>query len=1184
MYLKKLELQGFKSFADKTVLEFMPGITTVIGPNGSGKSNISDAIRWVLGEQSMKSLRGSKTEDVIFAGTQSRKSVGFAEVSMVMDNSDQKLPIEYNEVTITRKIYRSGESGYFINKTPCRLKDVLELFMDTGIGKDGYSIIGQGKIDEILSNKSDERRHIFEEAAGIVKYRVRKAESEKKLEQAKLNLLRINDIISEIETSIEPTRIQAEKAKQFLKLRDELKSIEIGLFIHNINDYKKRIEEVINDQDIYNTQLVRENERLSNIQETKEKLRASLDNITEQIEKMQNLGFENDKKKEQIKADINLNLEKISNNNSNFERLEKEIIENEERLKILEEEKNQKNSKKINLTENKEKFAKELEEKEASLKELTDKMSSKELEMETKKKKVEDNTDEKYEISNTISTLVANVENSKARKKVIEEEINSNISELDSSRMTKSEISQKFAEIEAKREKIKNNLNEIENKRNEAETKLKDYDLKINQAESEMRMKDSRLKFLIETEKEKEGYIRSVKAILQDCEKDSSLKKGVHGVIANLVSVPKEYEVAIEMCLGQTMQNIVTDTEEDAKKLVNHLRKFNLGRASFLPISSVKGKKLDKIKTEKGVIGIASDLVKFDKKYEQIILSLLGRTLIVDNMDNAIAIARKNSYGFRIVTLEGDVLNPSGAISGGSVSTKTVNILGRSREIEDLKKYIAKLQEKIANLKKEKEDYESSIEDLLEEVTALDNELKDIEIVYATEKQKVISIEEAVSKVEKRLEKLRDEDKSIDEQLNINKETQKDLNDKILALDEENNNLNKEIEEFASNNKETQSIVDDLNFDITNLKISVSSFDESEASIDEIVERINKDIENINISTSNKQDQKEKIIEDNKNLELTNEELNTQIENLIKEVSNSGNKVEELKNDRIAKNAKLEETEESFTDQMEKIDGLKEQINKADIKKSKYEVELEQIISKMWEEYEITPNDPGEYQEPKNVAEVQKQVNELRSQMKEIGSVNIDSIEEYKKLKERYDFMNEQRLDLETTMAKLRNVISDMTSVMKKQFEERFKIINKNFSEVFIELFGGGRAELKLTDEENILESGIEIEVQPPGKKLQNMMLLSGGERAFTAIALLFAILKINPAPFCVLDEIEAALDDVNVYRFAEYLKKFAQNSQFLVITHRKGTMEAANTVYGITMQENGISKLLSLDLKEQKK
>lgn len=1181
MYLKKLELQGFKSFADKTVLEFMPGITTVIGPNGSGKSNISDAIRWVLGEQSMKSLRGSKTEDVIFAGTQNRKSLGFAEVSMVMDNSDQKLPIEYNEVTITRKLYRSGESGYYINKTPCRLKDVLELFMDTGIGKDGYSIIGQGKIDEILSNKSEERRHIFEEAAGIVKYRVRKVESEKKLEQTKLNLLRINDIISEIEANIEPTKIQAEKAKEYLRLRDELKSIEIGLFIHNINDYKKRIEEVINDQDIYNTQLVRENERLSNIQELKEKLRASLDNITEQIEKMQNLGFENEKKKEQIKADININLEKINNNNANFERLEKEIIENDERLKVLEEETNQKNDKKTNLTENKDKFVKELEEKEAELKKLTDKMSEKELDMETKKKKVEDNTDEKYEISNAISTLKANVENSNSRKKVVEEEIEVNISELDSSRMQKSEISQKFAEIEAKREKIKGDLNKIDEKRKESDAKLKEYDLKINQCESEIRMKDSRMKFLIETEKEKEGYIRSVKSILQDCEKDLSLKKGVHGVIANLISVPKEYETAIEMCLGQSMQNIVTDTEEDAKKLVEHLRKFNLGRASFLPITSVKGKKLDKIKSERGVIGIASDLVKFDKKYEQIVLSLLGRTLIVDTMDNAIAIARKNSYGFRIVTLQGDVLNPSGAISGGSVSTKTVNILGRSREIEELKKTIADLEKKVEKLKKDKSEYESSIEDLLEEIEGLENELKDIEIVYATEKQRVLSIEEAVSKVEKRLEKLRDEKKSIEEQLKINEQTQNDLNEKISAIDEENKKLSEEIEEFSNHNKETQTIVDDLNFDITNLKISVSSFDESEASINEIVERINNDIENLKQSTENKKEQKIRLTEENDKLEELNIKLNEEAENLLKEVSNSGTKVEELKNDRITKNQKLEEAEENFTNQMEKIDDLKEQVNKADVKKSKYEVELEQIISKMWEEYEITPNDPGEYEEPKNVAEVQKQVNKIRGEMKELGSVNIDSIEEYKKLKERYDFMNEQRLDLETTMAKLRNVITDMTAVMKKQFEDRFRVINKNFSEVFVELFGGGKAELKLTDEDNILESGIEIEVQPPGKKLQNMMLLSGGERAFTAIALLFAILKINPAPFCVLDEIEAALDDVNVYRFAEYLKKFAKESQFLVITHRKGTMEAANTVYGITMQENGISKLLSLDLKK---
>lgn len=1181
MHLKRIELQGFKSFADKTVLEFLPGITTVIGPNGSGKSNISDAIRWVLGEQSMKSLRGSKTEDVIFAGTQNRKSLGFAEVSMVIDNSDQKLPIEYMEVTITRKLYRNGESGYFINKTPCRLKDVLELFMDTGIGKDGYSIIGQGKIDEILSNKSEERRHIFEEAAGIVKYRVRKAESEKKLEQAKLNLLRINDIISEIETNIEPTKLQAEKAKEFLRLRDELKSIEIGLFIYNINDYKKKIEEILNDQEVFNTQLVRESERLSNMQELKEELKENIDKITNQIEQMQNLGFENEKKKEQINSSININLEKISNNKANYERLEKEISENDEKLVMLEDEKNKKQVKKTNLTENREKFAKELEEKENELKVLTDKMSEKELEIEEKKKKIEDNTDERYEMTNTISTLVANVENSNARKKAIKSEIEQDISELDSSRLIKSEISQKFTEIETKRNKIKEDLNSIDEKRKLADTKLKEYDIKINQYESEMRIKDSRLKFLIETEKEKEGYIRSVKAILKDCDKDVSLKKGVHGVIANLIEVPKEYETAIEMCLGQTMQNIVTDTEEDAKKLVNHLRKFNLGRASFLPITSVRGKKLEKIKAERGVIGIASDLVKFDKKYEQIILSLLGRTLIVDGMDNAINIARKNSYGFKIVTLEGDVLNPSGAISGGSVSPKTVNILGRSREIEALKKEISSLEKKINNLKREKEEYQDSIEDTLEEVAALDNELKDIEIVYATEKQKVVSIEETVAKAEARLEKLRQEEKTIDEQLEINKKTQEELKEKIKAFDDENEILSNEVKQFAEANKDTQKYADDLNFDITNLKISVSSFDESEASIDEIMERINQDIENIKKSSDNKNVQKAEILTENSNLENLNIELKNKIDELVKEVTNSGTKVEELKEDRITKNAKLEETEQNLVDQMEKINGLKEQINKGDVKKSKLETELEQIVAKMWEEYEITPNDPGEYTEPKNVSEVQKQVNSLREQMKALGSVNIDAIEEYKKLKERYDFMSEQRLDLETTMAKLRNVISDMTEVMKKQFAERFIIINRNFAEVFKELFGGGKAELKLTDEDNILESGIEIEVQPPGKKLQNMMLLSGGERAFTAIALLFAILKINPAPFCVLDEIEAALDDVNVYRFAEYLKKFSADVQFLVITHRKGTMEAANTVYGITMEENGISKLLSLDLKK---
>jgi len=1181
MYLKRLELQGFKSFADKTVLEFMPGITTVIGPNGSGKSNISDAIRWVLGEQSMKSLRGAKTEDVIFAGTQNRKSLGFSEVSLVIDNSDQKLPIEYSEVTVTRKLYRSGESGYFINKAPCRLKDVLELFMDTGIGKDGYSIVGQGKIDEILSNKSEERRHVFEEAAGIVKYRTRKQEAEKKMEQAKVNLLRINDIISEIETNIEPARLQSEKAREFLKIRDELKSIEIGLFIHNINDYKSKITEVLDTQDIFNTQLIRENERLSNIQELKEELKVSLDSITEQIEKAQNLGFENERKKEKFKTEISLNEQKLVNNRENFSRLDLEIAENDEKLRILEEEIGQKSSKKDVLVGNKEKFVKELEEKETTLKELTENMSEKELEIENKKKKIDENVDKKFEFSNVISTLKANVENYKSREKAIKSEIDLNISELDSSRLTKSEIIQKFSEIEVNRNKIKDKLSESDKNKNEIENKIKDITLKINKCDSDIRVKDSRLKFLQETEREKEGYIRSVKALLQECEKISSLKKGVHGVIANLISVPKEYEIAIEMCLGQSMQNIVTETEEDAKKLVEHLRKFNLGRASFLPIASVKGKKIEKVNSEKGVIGVASDLVSCEKKYEQIILNLLGRTVIVDNMDNAIKIAKKNLYGFRIVTLEGDILNPSGSISGGSVQNKTVNILGRSREIEELKKKIKELDSEVSKLKKEKEKYDQKLHELMEKRIDFDEKLKKIDIVYATEKQKVISVEEDVNKIEVRLEKLKEENESISRGLKENLVQQEDLNEKVLLMDEENKTLNSEISDFMEKNKSSQKIVDDLNFDITNLKISVSSFDESETSINEMLDRIGLDIDNIKSSSENKENQKKKILLDNEKLENLNNDLHKKIDDLILEVSSSGTKIEELKKDRVNKNKKLEETEENFKEQMEKIDDLKDQINKCDVKKSKFDFELEQIVSKMWDEYELTPNDPGEYQEPKNVQEVQKRANELRNNIKAIGSVNIDAIEEYRKLKERYDFMNEQRLDLETTMAKLRNMISEMTNVMKNQFATRFKKINKNFEEIFIELFGGGKAELRLTDEENVLESGIEIEVQPPGKKLQNMLLLSGGERAFTAIALLFAILKLNPAPFCVLDEIEAALDDVNVYRFAEYLRKFAKDSQFLVITHRKGTMEVANTVYGITMEENGISKLLSLDLKK---
>ena len=1180
MYLKRLELQGFKSFADKTILELRPGITTVIGPNGSGKSNISDAIRWVLGEQSMKSLRGTKSLDIIFAGTQNRKSLGFAEASLVFDNSDGALPIEFTEVTVTRKIYRSGETGYYINKTPCRLKDVLELFMDTGIGKDGYSIIGQGKIDEILSNKSEDRRHIFEEAAGIVKYRSRKEEAEKKLEHTKLNLLRINDIISEIEGNLGPLQTQSEKAKKYLNLREELKNIEVGLFVYNIEKYKENLQQIVQDIDVMQSQCNDEEGKLERVKILKEELKSSIDEITEQIENMSNLGFESQKEIEQLNSNINVARTRITNNNENSVRFTDEIKEQNGKIQELKQELEQKEAKKDNLKQNKEKFEKELNEKQEELAKITEKLSAKELEIEGYKQTVEQNTDKKYELQSEINAQEINFQNYEKRQNQIKQEIQTTISELDNTRMNKEEISKGFYESENKKNKAQKSLEEVAKQKQEANQKIKLFESNINILSSDMRIKESRLKFLIETEKEKEGYIKSVKSLLKDCENIKDLGKGMHGVLANIIEVPDELETAIEMCLGASLQNIVTDTEEDAKKLVEHLRKNNLGRASFLPIASVKGKKLEKIKgNESGVIGIVSDLVKFNKKYEQIILNLLGRTVIVDNMDTAIKVAKQNGYTFRIVTKDGDLINPSGAITGGSVAKKTVNILGRGKEIEKLEKEIKNIKAKIQKLEEEKEEYEQSIEGILELSANLEKELQEIDITYATEKQKMISIDENIQKLQNRLNKLKEEQKNLENLKQEAIEQKEKIQEETQKITNQNEELSKLISEFAELNKDDQKYIDDLNFDITNLKISVSSFDESESSIQEIQERINQELNNAKASIENKNNQIEQIKVDNENLEKSIQETLNKIEEIKQKVNNSSSEIEKMKQERTQKSEKLSKQEDEITSKFKIIEDLKSQLVKLDVKKTKVEEDINTIINKMWEEYELTPNNVEGYAKPENVALTQKRVNNIRTEIRDLGSVNVDSIEEYKNLKDRYDFMSEQRLDLENTMSKLRKVITDMTQIMKEQFREKFKIINKNFGEVFAELFGGGKASLNLEDEENILECGIEITVQPPGKKLQNMMLLSGGEKAFTAIALLFAILKINPAPFCVLDEIEAALDDVNVFRYADYLKKFTEHTQFLVITHRKGTMEAADTVYGVTMEESGISKLLSMKL-----
>lgn len=935
-------------------------------------------------------------------------------------------------------------------------------------------------------------------------------------------------------------------------------------------------------QEILKNQSEDETKKLVEMQSKKEELKLEIDKLISNIENMQNLGYEHNQKQEKLNSEINLANQRKENNKENHERLIKEIQELSEKINNLEEDKKQKQDKKINLNKNKEQFEQELKEKEAKLQELTGKLSEKEIEIEQKKAKIQENVDKKHEENSNISLGKANYENLEKRERILKNELSNIISELDETRLTKSEVENNYINAENKKNEISKKLENIIETKEKSTEKIKNYEENKNKLETELRFKESRLRFLIETEKEKEGYNKTIKSLLIDCERNKELANGMHGVLANLINVDKEYETAIEMCLGASLQNIVTETEDDAKRLVDYLRKNNLGRASFLPISSVRGKKVDRLikNNLSGVIGIASDLIKTDKKYEQIILNLLGKTVIVDNMDTGIILARQNSYSFRIVTLKGDIINASGAITGGSVQTKTVNILGRTREIEELEEETKKLKNRIDEIIREKEEYINSIENILKMSETLENEAKQNDIIYATEKQKLISIEESVNKLQNNLKNHREELENINnEKQRIETEKQEHIKN-INELEKETEKLEIEVQNFVELHKNEQKYIDDLNFEITNLKISVSSFEESNLSIDEVIEMIDKDIRTNKQSVLMKEEQKQKLQEDNKLIDENVLKLKEEIEEMKLKIQNSGNEIEKLKEVRLNKNEELTKTEKDIEEEQENINNIKDQISKIDLKKSKVELELEQIINKMWEEYELTPNNVTNYEKADNPQNTTKQVNNLKSQIKELGSVNVDAIEEYKITKERYDFLSEQRLDLENSSTKLKKVIQDMTQIMKTQFKEQFEIINKNFGEVFKELFGGGKANLILNDEEDILNCGIDIEAQPPGKKLQNMMLLSGGEKALTAIAILFAILKINPAPFCVLDEIEAALDDINVYRFADYLKKFANKTQFLVITHRKGTMQAADTVYGVTMEENGISKLLSMKLK----
>lgn len=1181
MQLKKLEIQGFKSFADKTEILFLDGITTIVGPNGSGKSNISDAIRWVIGEQSAKNLRGTKMEDVIFAGTEARKKVGFAEVSMYLDNSDGTLPIDYSEVIVTRRVYRSGESNYLINGNECRLKDIQAIFMDTGLGKDGYSIISQGKVDELLSNKSEERRHVFEEAAGIVKYRTRKEEATRKLENTQSTLQRVGDVIAEIEKTIGPLEVKAQTAKKFLQLRDELKLLDVKLFINSVDNNAENIQKV---EEMLNTlqEDIEKQESLSSQNETKKaELKQKIQELADKIEELREKFFQVENEKEKLNSKISL-LDANSNAaNANINRLNNEILEDKEKVNLLKEELEKRAQKRENVFKNKEKFEIELKQKEEELSKIVATLDEKGMQIEELKKVIDSNNDRKFELKNQISSIDATIE---AERKQLEEkkkQNEKNISVKDNLNFELAEISQNLGYKNKELKETNEKVDEIEANIKQVQEKIDQLDEKKSEANQSLMTIKAKYNYLVNLENENEGYSKSVRSILDYAKTNSK----VHGTIANIINTEEKYEYAIEIALGGFIQNIVVEDELIAKNLITYLNNNSLGRVTFLPLDSLSNVQdvNNKVLKNEGVVGIAYDLVTYDKKYEKAIKLALANTVVVDNIDNAIMLSKKIKNSLRIVTLYGELIAQTGSITGGKTASRSGGVIGRKEKIAELEKVIYNKQSELEEFKKDiskLEDERNNIKEELSQITP-NKEALVIEIATLTEKRE--NIKKEIEKIENQKQSFTQVLEEINKNLENMEKSLEDNNQEIFNIDVQNAKQQEEIDEYTRFNRERQKELDTLNEDVVNLKISLSSFDETVSSIDEMREKIQNDISNFENTITKKNDE---IVQINEQIKQYNEEIiqiKETIENSSKIKEQYSTDTDALKEEKSKYEQDMEQIDTSIVNTLNTLNSIKEEKAKVESRKIKFEMELTNLKNKMWEEYELTVSSSKALitdNEEINVKQVEKDANRIRKEIKDLGEVNISSIEEYKSTKERYDFILNQKNDLEETKKKLENLISNMTSIMKQQFTKNFKLITENFNATFKKLFGGGKAELKLSDENDVLNSGIEIEVQPPGKKLQSMSLLSGGERALTATALLFAILQIKSPPFCILDEIEAALDDVNVHRFAEYIKEYSKKNQFIVITHRKGTMEVASSVYGVTMQEYGISKVVSMKLK----
>ncbi len=1187
LFLKKIEIQGFKSFADKTEIEIKGGITAVVGPNGSGKSNISDALRWVLGEQSAKTLRGSKMEDIIFSGTNSRRPTGYAEVTLVLDNKDGKLPIDYSEVCVTRRVFRSGESEYYINKNSCRLKDVRELFMDTGVGKDGYSIIGQGRIDEILSTKSEDRRLIFEEAAGIVKYRTRKEEAEKKLEKTKENLIRLNDIINELENQIEPLQNQSEKAKEYLLLSENLKDLEVNLFVREIDRLKEEITHLEAQKELVVTQLKYNEEKRDAFENKYNKVKNEIEKMDASIEELQNRKYTTQNIIEKNEGELNLSKERIYYLEKETERHLSEVKLLENQISDVDDKEKQGLNYKLELEKKVEIFNIELDNKNKELESLINDMKKTEEDIENRKSDLiqylNQIADKKSKL-NSIATFSKSIDK---RIEQIEHDISSINLQIEENNKQIKIISEEMINCKTTLDKLDKEKKEKANKRNEIIKHQEVLKTDIDNIKGQIHGRMSNLKLLMEMKDEYEGYYKSVKNVLLACKNNNSLGKGVKGVVAELINVDKRYEKAIEVALGSSLQNIVTETQEDAKIIIDFLKKNKLGRVTFLPISAMKARGLNvtekKILQCKELIGIASDLVSFKSEYRSIFEYLLGRVLVVETLDDGIRLSKQSDHSFKIVSLDGDVLSPGGSMTGGSFNSGSTNLLGRDRQIKELEHDLNELNDKhllfinkVQEYQKEKIELDNNILKLEEKVNEMNMNLLRLENRHSQCESDIIKNNTLVEKYIGEKNQLINESNNSGVDIHDLGNELNELNEKAsftqANIDELTRNFEKQKgyrDEFTQRNTELQVNVATIKQELKSIIDSINNYSDIRLKLKGEIERKIKERENNEIEVVEESSRINALLEEKK--QLSEELLEYDI------------KLDEVKNERNNFMQAYYTDQEKLNEMNRKINDLQKSVSSLEVKQEKYNMQLENINLKMWEEYEMTYEVALNYRkEIENVTRVQNEIRELKNKIKVLGNINLDSIEEFTKVSERFEFLKTQKEDLIEAKDSLDVVIKDMNLKMKQQFKESFDIIRLNFSEVFSKLFGGGKADVFLEDEENILTSGIEIIAQPPGKKLQNLSLLSGGERALTAIALLFAILKTKPTPFCILDEIEAALDDANVYRYADYLREFSNETQFIIITHRKGTMECADSLYGITMEEEGVSKLISVKLSEK--